>query len=893
MQKITHFFLLLFVIQLHSQILDSSFGTTANGIVTNQFSTTADLNSINDAIMQPDGKMVYVGGIGLNGFNSFYNPFVARINEDGTLDSTFNGTGFHIIKKIVTSNDQLFYTIKLQTNGKIVVAERNKIYQFNTDGCLDTSFENGIYIPTTIMNMVIQSDGKIVLTGFESDGTNNVFKVIRLNLDGSFDVTFGNGGAQTIDFINNVDNYSYDVAIQSDNKIIIAGSVFNYTTYTDFAIARLTDSGILDTTFGNVGTIFTPLSGTQIATSIAIQPDGKILLGGTSDGMFAAIRYNADGFLDTTFNNTGQLTTTLSTPTSFDPTKNKQTIKYLTTDKILISGTSNSDFALIQLNIDGTTDTDFGTNGITLFDAGKNENAKQVNLKPDGKIIVAGNTSYSGGVNHVGATEKIQQLQFSSYGILESNYQLNLINGTDKIISVIEQIDGKTIALTSTKNNLQTNNINLVKYYIDGSIDNTFGINGKVSVSNVLSFTLDYLELKQQTDGKILISGDNLSIYRFNSNGSVDNSFGTNGIVDLSTGLNYQLNFINNIFPQPDGKIFVTGELILDSQLATTSLGLIKLNSDGTIDTTYGTNGSATTRFDYFGSNSDEFAKEIFIQSDGKIVVTCSINTAYGFNPTDKIIGITRFNSNGFLDTNFGTNGYVINTNSKSFEIELLGYSDDKFIINFNSSNTIGATAKYNSNGFLDNSFGSNGIVIDPIFYNDMIVQSDGKILKAGVINNQFYITRFDNNGSIDSTFGTNGSLNTTINSYSEINKITLLQNNKLLACGYSFNGTNQVFAQARYILNNLNIENNVNSNLFKIYPNPASSQITIDLGNEIKSTDYKVKINNLLGQEVFSSFLRTNTSIIPITWPEKGLYFVNIFNYENNLIKVDKLIIK
>lgn len=890
MKKVLLFFTVLFSFISFSQTLDPTFN--GNGIVTNQFSVTADLNSINDAILQPDGKMIYIGGVSLGGIGYFSNSYVARVNPDGTLDTTFNGSGFNIIKETTTDNSQLFYNVKLQANGKIVVAARNKVYQFNTDGSLDSTFENGLYISPNILNVALQSDGKIVLTGFNYNGVNNIFAVTRLNIDGSFDATFGNGGIQNIDFINNVEGYSYAIAIQSDNKILVGGTEFNYTTNTDFAIARLTTSGILDTSFGTGGTVYTPLTGSQRATSIDIQSDGKILVGGSSDGMFAAIRYNTNGVLDMTFNNTGELITSISTPTSYEPTNNKQTIKYLSTDKIVLAGTSNSNFALMQFNSDGSADTNFGTNGITIYNAGNNESFEALLLNPNGKIIIAGYTFYSGGAYYTGATEKIQQLQFSYSGTLESSYQLNLINGTDKIISIIEQADGKTIALASTKNASQKDTVKLIKYNVNGGIDTTFGINGTILVSTVVSFSSDSFKLKQQIDGKLLVSGGNTSIHRFNSDGSLDNGFGLNGLVDVSTILNAQIDFVDNIFPQPDGKIFVTGEFLLDSNSTTESLVLLKLNSDGTLDTTYGTNGYATTRFNYFGLDSDEFAKEIYIQSDGKIVVSTGINTAYGFSPVDNIFGIMRFDANGVLDTTFGTNGYIINTDSKSFATELLGYSDDKFIINYNSSTIIGATAKYNADGSVDNSFGINGMVTDTVFYNDMILQSDGKLVKGGTYNNQFYITRFNSNGDIDTTFGTNGSLITPISYSSNINKLLNLQNGKILAGGYSFNGTNQVFAQARYTFDNLGINTSVTDN-FKIYPNPALSQFTIDLGNEIKSVNYQVKILNLLGQEVHHSFEKTIITTIPVTWAGKGLYFVNIYDEQNNLIKTDKILIK
>lgn len=117
------------------------------------------------------------------------------------------------------------------------------------------------------------------------------------------------------------------------------------------------------------------------------------------------------------------------------------------------------------------------------------------------------------------------------------------------------------------------------------------------------------------------------------------------------------------------------------------------------------------------------------------------------------------------------------------------------------------------------------------------------------------------------------------------------MQNNKLLAGGYSFNGTNQIAAQARYTLDNLGTNNNVANNLFKIYPNPANKQITIDFGKEI-NINYQIKITNFTGQEVYNSTQKTSTLTIPITWTGEGLYFVNIYDSQNNLLKTIKYLL-
>ena len=887
-----------------SQTLDPSFDT--DGILTNQFLNFSLNNYATAAAMQPDGKMIYVGGINFQKFTS--TPFIARVNSNGTLDDTFNGQGFNIYDINQNSSGGVaFDNVIIQSDGKIVVLDSFHAYRFNIDGSLDNNFgvngevllnieTNGVVIYSK--SIALQSDGKIVIVGQYIDSNNNSFIVIRLNTDGSYDTSFNINGRFFEPF--GTDNITaFVVAIQSDGSILVGGeTVFSATNPNlDFAVIRITTNGNKDVSFGNVGkSIVSVTNGKDYGRALEIQPDGKILLAGSCDNMLGIIGLLSNGTLDTSFNNNGILLTTIPSSTTSNITNiqiDKQHIKVLNSGKILISGTSGSDFSLLQLNSNGSFDTTFGTNGLIIHDVGDIEYSGILIVKPDGKIITGGHTFHYDGPSSNNNTSKIQELQFSETGILESSYQLNLINGTEKIISVLEQSDNKTIALTSTNISPGKEKINLIRYHVNGTIDTNFGVNGIVIISNNISTQISKdFKIKKQTDEKFLVVGGNSRlIYRFNADGSFDNNFGTNGLVDLTNNSNYTIFYIDNVYPQSNGEIFVLVDLDFNMD-GFSRFGLLKLNSMGNIDTSFGSNGVAETRFDYFGIEGLEFPRNIFVQSDGKIVVSGIVHTAYGINPIDNKIGIARFNPTGFLDTTFGTNGRIIITETNSIATELLGYSDDKFIINYKSNNTVGATAKYNASGGNDNTFGSNGKVTDTVFYNDMILQSDGKILKAGSSNNQFYITRFNIDGSLDTNFGTIGSLQTPINSFSSINKILMLQNNKLLACGYSFNGTNYVFAQAKYTFDNLGIENNNYSKFIQIYPNPANNEFTIDFGNEFKFIDFQIKITNLLGQEISNSFTKTNITKIPITWTGKGLYFVNIYDNLIGLIKTQKIII-
>ncbi len=181
----------------------------------------------------------------------------------------------------------------IQSDGKIVVAEPYNngsdldfaVARYNSDGSLDTSFDGDGKVTTDIdsgdaaLAMVIQSDGKILLAGY--GGGYKYFALARYNSDGSLDNTFGTGGKVTTDIGGSYD-LVYDIAIQSDGKIIVTGDSYNGNY--DFALARYTSNGSLDLSFDGDGKVTTPIGGgNDYAYDIAIQSDGKIVVAGYSD----------------------------------------------------------------------------------------------------------------------------------------------------------------------------------------------------------------------------------------------------------------------------------------------------------------------------------------------------------------------------------------------------------------------------------------------------------------------------------------------------------------------------------------------------------------------------------------------------------------------------------
>jgi uncharacterized delta-60 repeat protein len=380
-------------------ILDDSFGN-GSGYV------TLNINNNNDygqsLAIQPDGKIL-LGGYCDNGGNNDF--CIARFNSDGTLDTTF-GTSGKVIQPI-GSNDIYGRSLAIQPDGKILLGGYcyNGSYtdfciaRFNSSGSLDTSFNSIGYIIQYITSyddngysLVIQPDGKILLGGY-CYTSNYKFCIARFDSSGSLDTTFGNSGKVIQPIASN--DYGQSLAIQPDGKILLGGYCYNGSN-TDFCIARFDSYGSLDTTFGNSGKVIQPIgSYFDNGVSIAIQPDGKILLGGYcyngTDTDFCIARFNSDGTLDTTFGSPyGYIIQPIGSNYDYG-----QSLAIQPNGKILLGGYcsngSSDDFCIARFNSDGTLDTTFGTSGKVIQDIGSHvDQGQSLAIQPDGKILLGG-----------------------------------------------------------------------------------------------------------------------------------------------------------------------------------------------------------------------------------------------------------------------------------------------------------------------------------------------------------------------------------------------------------------------------------------------------------------------------------------------------------------------
>jgi uncharacterized delta-60 repeat protein len=387
--------------------LDPTFGN--GGIVITRGFNGNNPNYLSHALamaIQPDGKIVVVGE-GNDGPFTFvaWDFAVVRYNTDGSLDSSFGSNG-RVVTHLSDNYDGAM-AVAIQPDGKIVVAGRcdrtdsnSAVVRYNPNGSLDASFNStGLVITSGIVvsSVAIQADGKIVVAGSSGNGN---FAIVRYNADGSLDTSFNGSGRGTTP----VGGGANSVAIQADGKIIAVGQSRNGSSA--FVLVRYNADGSLDTSFNGTGNVITSVGNAGGgASDLAIQTDGKIVVAGyslaTSDWRtadFAVVRYNPDGSLDTSFGGTGKILN----PDS-DSGDYASSVAIQPNGKIVVAGDSSSigsdfsvegsDFALVRLNPNGSLDTSFNGTGTVITSVGNAwDHASSVAMQPDGKIVVAGDS---------------------------------------------------------------------------------------------------------------------------------------------------------------------------------------------------------------------------------------------------------------------------------------------------------------------------------------------------------------------------------------------------------------------------------------------------------------------------------------------------------------------
>lgn len=391
--------------------------------------------------------------------------------------------------------------------------------------------------------------------------------------DGTLDATFGAAGQVKTDFSGHFE-FLRGLVIQPDGKSIIAAQTYDSSGAIGLALVRYNRDGSLDDSFGSGGKVFNNASRIA-AAAIALLPDGKILVGGTAQATgqgFAVTRFNGDGSLDTTFGSGGTVFSNLAqAETGFD-------LKVQADGKILVAGIvrrgslQSASFAVLRFKSQGGVDKSFGNGGKASVEFSSGfDFAFAMALQPDGKIVLAGGTNAN---NH---TSPWGLARFNSDGSPDSSFgsggkvTTNFFSSRQSTANaVVIQPDGKIIAAGITERDEQgllPHVLSIARYQSDGSLDTTFGSDGKATYDFAGRGGVAFA-LALQRDGKILAAGAvgnlnavslhvDFAVVRYNKDGSFDSSFGDNGIA--LTDLGDEIDQANAMALQPDGKIVLGG----------------------------------------------------------------------------------------------------------------------------------------------------------------------------------------------------------------------------------------------------------------------------------------------------------------------------------------------
>ena len=478
---------------------------------------------------------------------------------------------------------------------------------------------------------------------------------------------------------------------------------------------------------------------------------------------------------------------------------------------------------------------------------------------------------------------------FGTNGIVETEFAQYY---DEEIKEMLIQPDGK-IVLCGT-DYVDTYDVMLLRYNADGSADSNFGIDGKATFHYGESFTANYgVAVVLQQDGKFIIAaysetqpGISFNCLRVHADGSLDSSFGENGVVTVFID-DYDA-IANDVLLQPDGKIIVTGHANVNA--AGEDMAAIRMHPDGTLDDTFGANGVVSNLNNVCGVSYTNCA----LQSDGKILIS-----GYGSTQGDHVFCLMRLNEDGNLDNTFNEDGIQMTTISGYYNHPqaILLQPDGKILLagyaGAAASSVNPAMVRYTSTGNLDPTFAVNGIFLDTStpgsdWISDVCLQPDGKILTCGLTTQSdggwdFVVMRVNTNGSLDGSFGENGYVNTAFTLSDARGEAIALQNDgKIVASGYASFGVRDAVI-ARYTSGlPVGIES-VQMLDSSMYPNPFNDLLIIK--NKHEQLPMNISICNSVGILIHSQRLTTEQTTLSTDHLASGVYYIQSSDSKGNTV--------
>ena len=794
------------VVENVTPTLDATFGTSGTA-GSNAFASD-HFDQPRASVIDASGKLVVVGKNDWSGPST--DIFIARFNTDGTLDRSFGHQG--VVNQDLEAEEEAV-AVAIDSAGRIVVTgiwilggtQEIFVARFTPTGELDTSFNTTGYRITTYGAPIIAADLKItvddsilVASSANSDG----FRLLKFASDGTYI------GYASADFYGGPD-IATDMVLQSDGKVVITGTVFNDPIGYDFATARFDISlSFLDTSYHQDGKATFDLgnSDDDISFDAHITSDDEIVMvgstipsGGNRADM-AALKIDSNGDLISGFGTSGLLIVDIDG--DGDGTSNQSIGKAVTSDAsgnlyfAIDKGMGNIDTVIYKTDANGSPVSGYGTAGQVTFDHNSSENiAEAILIDSSNKAVLLTTTTINIEPDAVVA-------RFTPTGALDTSFNTDGFNSLDPTYTadtLNEMIElttaphaGKFVAV-GTSGSEGGSKLIVARYHADGSQDETFGSNGYyVHISEEATITgQDIVEL---TDGKLVavgtFDGEGL-VLMIKSDGTLETSFASGGEKKLN-GEGFEL-ILNAVAIDNSNKIVIGGndaddiylarmELtgILDNTFATDGVAVIslfdttaiadiavlsdnaiiavgqkgnyglvaKINSTGALDISGFASGDGYVSQDLdpdSGTNVD-ILKRVKIKSDGKIVVAGYSTSA---EPNNILV---QFNSNGTLDTTFSNDGIASHNYGVGTAQTLalaLDASDNILLTGFNSngSNDDIFVARVTATGNKDTLFNNTGGKLFDYTGAEaataILVRSDGTLVIAGADNLNLFPTNF------------------------------------------------------------------------------------------------------------------------------------------------------
>lgn len=742
--------------------LDPSFG--AGGLVTTRFPSASDDYGRSTAI-DSLGRIV-VAGYSNNGSNNDF--AITRYTAAGALDTSFGGTG--IVTIAFGPSDDEAYGIAIDSLDRIVVAGSTKngskydtaVARLTTAGALDTSFDGDgkqtidLDLYEEVYSVAVDSLDRIVIAG--STYFDYYFAVARLTSSGGLDSSFEVDGKQFIYFGWYVLN-TYSVAVDSLNRIVVAGSaaldLYPDVGTTDFAVARLTSTGALDTSFDLDGTkIIAFGADNDSAYGVAVDSLDRVVVAGFAangyDSDFAVARLTVAGDLDTSFDADGKQTI------DFGFTEKAYAVAIDSLDRVVVAGTDNfeSDFEVARLTSAGALDTTFDADGKQTIALGP---ANGVAVDSMDRILVAGYT-----FTPIATRYDFALARFTVNGILDTSLDADGKQATD--LAAGSTAYGRAVAIDSLGRTVVAGYANsdfaVTRYTAAGALDLSFGGTGSVTI-DFGAYDLGYGVAVDSLDRVVvaggIYNGTNYSsaVARLTSNGALDTNFDGDGKLIIDFGQND--NWVWSVAVDSLDRIVVAGYVANSG--SNYDFALTRLTTAGALDASFDTDGKQTIAF----SPSFDVAYSVAIDSIDRVVVA-----GYAYDG----LALARLTPAGVLDTSFDVDGKETINLGAGFNIanDVAIDSLDRVVVVAGSAgsypNYVVALARFTSAGVLDTTFDADGkLTVDfgaPYnAANSVAIDSLDRIVFGGwtgnYMNYDFAVARLTQTGVLDTSFDADG----------------------------------------------------------------------------------------------------------------------------------------